>query len=213
MNNKKNSIKPFFSLGITGGIGSGKSTIAQLFAEKGACVIEMDAIAHQLTMSGGKAMDAIAREFGEQFVNPDGSLNRAVMRELVFQDEMARKKLEAILHPMIKHKAQEQANQSKGDYVIYVIPLLTEQSVWQDMSDRILLVDCPEELQIKRVMMRNNMTKEQVQAIMAAQATREERLAIADDVILNDTELDKLLAKVTHLDSKYKKIAEKAASE
>ncbi len=212
MNVKRNASPSFFSLGITGGIGSGKSTIAHLFAERGASVIEMDVIAHQLTAPGGLGMDAIRREFGAQFVNEDGSLNRAKMRELVFQDASAREKLEAILHPMIKEEAQNQANQSKGDYIIFVIPLLTEQPVWQDMPDRILLVDCPEELQINRVMMRNRMEKKQVEAIMAAQATRQERLAIADDVILNDNEIDKLLEKIDYLHSKYKKIAEERKS-
>jgi len=212
MNDTKKISPPFFSVGITGGIGSGKSTIARLFAEKGAEIVEMDEIAHQLTAPDGKAMEAISKTFGEEFVNPDGSLNRAHMRELVFQDASARKKLEAILHPMIKEEAKKQARHSKGKYIIYVIPLLTEQVVWQDMPDRILLVDCPEEIQIERVMIRNKMTKEQVKAIMAAQASRSERLAIADDIILNDTEMDKLLAKVTYLDSKYKKFAEKASS-
>ncbi len=208
---EKNPARSFFSLGLTGGIGSGKSTIARLFADRGAVIVEMDEIAHQLTAPNGKGMDAIRREFGAPFVTPEGALNREKMRELVFQDPLARKKLEAILHPLIKHEAIKQATHSKGEYIIFVIPLLTEQAVWQDLPDRILLVDCPEELQIERVMMRNHMTREQVKAIMAAQASRAERLAIADDVLLNDNKLDNLLDKVAYLDSKYKKLAKRTA--
>ncbi|MDL2285037.1 dephospho-CoA kinase [Oxalobacter sp. OttesenSCG-928-P03] len=204
-----------FSLGITGGIGSGKSTIAKLFAGHGAGVIDLDEIAHALTAPGGRAMAIIRETFGDEFVSENGALDRAKMRELVFQDPSARKRLENILHPMIHQEALDQAHRLKNDYVIFVIPLLVEQPIWQDMARRILLVDCPETLQVRRVMARSGMSKEQVEAIMAAQATREARRAIADDVILNDHDdgVESLLGEVARLDAEYKKMAKKMISE
>ncbi|MCL1886928.1 MAG: dephospho-CoA kinase [Betaproteobacteria bacterium] len=202
---------PFFSLGLTGGIGSGKSTVAKLFAECGAGVIDTDEIAHKLTAPGGRAMNMIRQEFGSAFMSEDGSLNRVKMRELVFQDSSAKKKLENILHPMIRQDALDQAAQLKNAYVIFVIPLLVEQPIWQDMVSRILVVDCPEALQIKRVMVRSQMDREQVESIIAAQATRAERRAVADDMILNDKGMEHLSAEVARLDAEYKKIVEKEA--
>ncbi len=212
MPGSKNSQPAFFSLGLTGGIGSGKSTVARLFAEHGAGIVDMDDIAHRLTAPGGKAMDVIRREFGKAYISEDGSLDRARMRERVFQEPSARKKLEDILHPMIREDARDQASRLKKDYVIFVIPLLTEQPVWQEMTSRILVVDCPEELQIKRVMTRSGMTRQQVESIMATQATRAERKAVADDVILNDNGMEKLSVDVGRLDAAYKKIAQKVAA-
>ncbi len=202
------SRSPLFSLGLTGGIGSGKSTVAKLFAEHGAGIVDMDDIAHKLTAPGGRAMAVIRREFGDEFVSEDGSLDRARMRVLVFQDPSARKRLENILHPMILQEAVDEAAQLDRDYLVFVIPLLTEQSIWQGIASYVLVVDCPEELQIQRVMARSNMRREQVESIMATQATRAERKAIADDVILNDDGVEKLSAVVASLDKKYRKIAE-----
>jgi len=199
----------FFSLGLTGGIGSGKSTVAALFAKCGAGIVDTDDIAHRLTKSGGRAMDVIRHEFGAAYVNDEGALDRAKMRELVFQDPAARKKLEAILHPMIQQDACDQAAKLKTDYIIFVIPLLTEQPVWRVMASRILVVDCSEEDQIRRVIARNGMTREQVRVIMETQATRAERLAIADDVILNESDVENLSVEVARLNAEYKKIAEK----
>lgn len=201
-----------FFLALTGGIGSGKSTVARLFAEHGAGVVDMDDIAHGLTAFDGRAMPLIRQEFGGTFINEDGSLNRAKMRELVFQDPSARKKLENILHPMIRQEALDQAACLKNDYIVFVIPLLAEQPIWQDMASRILVVDCPEELQIRRVIMRNQMSREQVESIMATQATRMERRAVADDVILNENGMEHLSAEVARLDVEYRKIAEKRGS-
>lgn len=202
--------RPAFSLGLTGGIGSGKSTVARLFAERGAAVIDTDDIAHALTAPGGAVMPAIREKFGPEFVSLTGALDRARMRELVFREPAARGELEGILHPMIRQSAFEEAARSGGNYVIFVIPLLTEQAIWQDMPDRILLVDCPEALQISRVMARSKMGREQVQAVMAAQASRAERLAMADDVIVNDGRLEPLSAEVARLDAKYRALAQKA---
>lgn len=207
MPGNESSQPAFFTLGLTGGIGSGKSTVATLFAERGARIVDMDDIAHKLTVPGGKAMDLIRQAFGDAYVRADGSLDRARMRELVFHEQEARKKLESILHPMIHQKAWDQAIQLNGSYVVFVIPLLTEQPVWQKMASRILVVDCPEELQITRVMARSGMTREQVQSIMMTQATRAQRKAIADDVILNDNGVENLSAEVARLDAEYKKIA------
>lgn len=212
MPRSQNAQSAFFSIGLTGGIGSGKSTVAKLFAEHGAGIIDMDDIAHRLTAPDGKAMDVIRREFGEAYVSDDGSLDRARMRELVFQEPSARKKLESILHPMIRQEAWDQAMRLKKDYVIFVIPLLTEQPVWQEMASRILVVDCPEELQIQRVMLRSGMLRQQVESIMATQATRTERKAIADDLILNNNGVENLSVEVSRLDAEYKKIAQKVAA-
>ncbi|NLC24582.1 MAG: dephospho-CoA kinase, partial [Oxalobacter sp.] len=140
MPGSQNAQPAFFSLGLTGGIGSGKSTVAALFAEHGAGIVDMDDIAHRLTAPGGKAMNVIRREFGDAYVSKDGSLDRARMRELVFQEPSAREKLENILHPMIRQHAWDQAVQLKTDYVIFVIPLLTEQPAWQEMASRIQVV-------------------------------------------------------------------------
>lgn len=199
--------RPAFSLGLTGGIGSGKSTVARLFAEKGAAVIDTDDIAHSLTAPGGLAMPAIRAKFGSGFISDNGALNRARMRELVFREPTARGELEGILHPMIRQVAFEKAARLPGNYVVFVIPLLTEQAFWQDMPDRILLVDCPEALQISRVMARSKMEEKEVKAVMAAQASRAERLAIADDVILNDDGLEPLAAEVVRLDAMYRILA------
>lgn len=203
-------LRPAFSLGLTGGIGSGKSTVARLFAERGAAVIDTDDIAHRLTAQGGAAMPAIRARFGPDFVGGDGALDRARMRELVFREPAARSELEGILHPMIRQSAFEEAARSSESYVVFVIPLLTEQAIWQDMPDRILLVDCPEALQISRVMARSRMKEEQVKAVMAAQASRADRLAMADDVIVNDGALEPLAAEVARLDAKYRALAQKA---
>ena len=185
-----------FSIGLTGGIGSGKTMVANLFAEQGATIVDTDDVARNLTLPGGEAIEPIRKEFGEEFIQPDGAMNRSLMRELVFSRADERLKLEAILHPLIRKVSIEQAEAATGTYVIFVIPLLVELPIWHGMGTRILAVDCPEELQIERVMKRNNMSREQVTAIMAAQATRQQRLAIADDVIVNDKSVGEVLKEV-----------------
>lgn len=200
----------YFSVGLTGGIGSGKTTVANLFAERGAEVIDADEIAHQLTVTGGAAIEAIRFQFGPESIQDNGSMSRAFMREKVFKDTDARKKLEAILHPMIRQQSLQMAEASTKDYVIFVVPLLVEQPVWQKMIKRILVVDCSEDLQIKRVIERNKMNTDQVRAIMAAQATREARLELADDVIVNERGLAELVSEVDKLHVFYKKLAKKS---
>ncbi|NIE83253.1 MULTISPECIES: dephospho-CoA kinase [unclassified Burkholderia] len=182
-----------FSVGLTGGIGSGKTTVANRFGARGATLVDTDAIAHQVTAPGGAAMPAIAAAFGPAFVAADESLDRARMRALVFGDEAARKRLEAITHPLIRAETEQQAARANGPYVIFVVPLLVESGSWRRRVDRVLVVDCEVETQIARVMQRNGFAREQVEAIVARQATREARLAAADDVIVNEAAPDAAL--------------------
>jgi len=171
-----------FSVGLTGGIGCGKTTVADMFAELGAAIVDTDQIAHSLTAPHGAAMPAIVAEFGPEFATADGALDRARMRELVFSDSGAKARLEAILHPRIRDATYAAALVATGPYVIFVVPLLIESGAWRERVARVLAIDCPEEVQIARVMARNGLTEEQVKAIMAAQVTRAQRLAAADDV-------------------------------
>jgi dephospho-CoA kinase len=175
-----------FVVGLTGGIGSGKSTVADLFASAGVPIVDTDLIAHRITAPHGVAMAPIAAEFGPEFVAPDGSMDRARMRALVFGDESARKRLEAITHPLIRSETERETREARGPYVIVVVPLLVESGTWKARVDRVLTVDCSVETQIARVMRRNGFTREQVLAIIARQATREARLAAADYVVVND---------------------------
>ncbi len=193
-----------FSVGLTGGIGSGKSTVADLFAAQGVTIVDTDLIAHQITAPGGVAMPKIATEFGAAFVAPDGSLDRARMRTLVFADEGARRRLEAITHPLIRTGTERARRAATGLYVMLVVPLLVESGTWKTRVERVLTVDCSVETQISRVMRRNAFSREQVLAIMARQATREARLAAADDVIVNeDSSIDELRAQVEALHTRY----------
>lgn len=174
------------AVGLTGGIGSGKSTVADLFAARGVPLVDTDVIAHRVTAPHGVAMPQIAAQFGPEFVAADGSMDRARMRALVFGDEAARKRLEAITHPLIRAETERETREANGPYVMLVIPLLVESGAWKTRVNRVLTVDCSVETQIARVMSRNGFTREQVLAIIARQATREARLAAADDVIVND---------------------------
>ncbi|PRX29053.1 dephospho-CoA kinase [Paraburkholderia sp. BL18I3N2] len=197
-----------FAVGLTGGIGSGKSTVADLFAAHGVPLVDTDLIAHRITAPHGIAMPPIAAEFGEAFVAPDGSLDRARMRTLVFSDDSARKRLEGITHPLIRAETERAQRDARGPYVIVVVPLLVESGKWKTRVNRVLTVDCSVETQISRVMSRNNFSREQVLAIIARQATREARLAAADDVIDNDNApLDALTAEVGALHRVYLSLA------
>jgi len=197
-----------FAVGLTGGIGSGKSTVADLFAKRGVTLVDTDVIAHRITAPQGLAMPSIVTEFGPSFVAEDGSLDRARMRALVFSDETARKRLEAITHPLIRAETERQRQQAPGPYVIVVVPLLVESGSWKTRVNRVLAVDCSVETQIARVMRRNAFTREQVLAIIARQATREARLAAADDVIVNDNRsLEELDVDVDQLHRTYVSLA------
>jgi dephospho-CoA kinase len=175
-----------FVVGLTGGIGSGKTFVAELFARRGVTVVDTDVIAHRITAPHGAAMPRIASEFGTEFVAPDGSLDRAKMRAVVFTDDTAKARLESITHPIIRAETEREMQAAAGPYVITVVPLLVESGAWKTRVDRVLVIDCSLENQVARVMRRNGFTREQVLAIIARQAPREARLAAADDVILNE---------------------------
>jgi dephospho-CoA kinase len=198
-----------FSIGLTGGIGSGKTTVADMFAARGVPVIDTDLIAHQITAPGGLAMPLIESAFGPQYVAADGSLDRARMRTRVFGDGAAKAQLESITHPLIRAESERQRNLARGAYHIVVVPLLVEAGPRAVKTDRVLVVDCPVDTQIDRVMQRNGFSRDQVLAIIARQATREARLAAADDVIVNDAQatLDTLEREVEALHANYVRMA------
>ena len=175
-------------LGLTGGIGSGKSSVARRLAAHGALVVDTDALAHALTAPGGGAIPAIAAAFGDDMLAADGSMDRAKMRALVFGDPAQRRRLEAILHPMIAAGTRAQASRAgAGQAVVFDVPLLTESGAWRARVDRVLVVDCPTATQVARVVARSGWTPEAVERTIAQQATRAQRRAIADAVIVNDT--------------------------
>ena len=193
-------------IGLTGGIASGKSTVADLFAAAGVPIIDTDVIAREVVEPGQPALEEIRAAFGNDVIAEDGRLDRAAMRKLVFSDHDARRRLEAILHPRIGAATIEQANAAGGAYQLIVVPLLTESAL-KDAMDRILVVDCSEETQLERLLARDAESSEQARRILAAQASREERLAIADDVITNDASLDELRTAVDELHRQYLDLA------
>ena len=193
-----------YRIGLTGGIGSGKSTVAAFFEECGVTVIDSDAISHQLTQPGGGALEAIHSSFGESYFSVGGEMNRARMRQLVFSDETAKHRLESILHPLIRVQMLAQAESAKNSpYLLLAIPLLFETSNYLPLVQRTLIVDCAETTQIVRAMQRSGLTELEVRAIMAKQISRSERLRAADDVIQNDAGLDALRLQVANLHQRY----------
>lgn len=192
-----------FTVGLTGGIGSGKSTVADLFAELGVPVIDTDLIAHQLTKPGGEALEAIREKFPDAVMRADGTLDRAALRRIVFSDAAARKQLEAILHPRIRREVEHRLNQLQAPYAIVVIPLLVETNDYRDLLNHVLVVDCTEAQQIERTMARSLLSREEVVAILAAQASREQRLAAADDVLTNMATPKALRTEVSMLHQRY----------
>lgn len=197
-----------FSIGLTGGIGSGKTTVSDMFAKLGAHIIDTDLIAHQLTAPNGKAIEPIIAAFGADIIDSAGAMNRQEMRKLVFKDPTAKRQLEAILHPMIRSECEHLATSGGGAYPIFVVPLLVESGNWNQRVTRVLVVDCEEQTQINRVMSRNGFSRHQVEDIMQVQASRDERLAIADDVIHSDENLDDIWKKIKDLHQKYLKLAQ-----
>lgn len=192
-----------FTVGLTGGIGSGKTTVANMFADLGASLVDTDLIAHALTAKNGAAIEAISDTFGGDFILPSGAMDRAKMRQHVFGHPAEKIRLEAILHPLIRQETEAAANRASGPYTLFVVPLLVESGTWKQRVNRVLLVDCSEETQIARVMNRNGMTREQVLAIMQTQASRDQRLKAADDLIQSEATLDDIRIKVAHLHDKY----------
>lgn len=196
-------------IGLTGGIGSGKTAVSDLLGKLGAGVIDTDLISHQITAPGGKAIPLITKEFGADFIDPQGALDRPKMRALVFADSNARQALEKITHPLIQQETAKQAFElakSGAPYLVFVVPLLIESGSWVNLIDYLIVVDCPEEIQIQRVMHRSNMTRLDVENILKAQTSRKVRLAAANAVIENQGSLDELKSEVLRLHQELLKI-------
>jgi len=191
-------------IGLTGGIGCGKSTVADMFAKLGAAIIDTDVIAHRLTQANGVAIPTIRSAFGNACIKDDGALDRDKMRGLIFSDTAAKQRLELILHPLILEQARTQLQQLLASpYVIIVVPLLPDSPAFQQLVQRILVVDCTEESQVSRVIGRSSMSEAEVRAVIAQQTPRADRLKLADDVIHNDNGMDSLSAQVAALHQRY----------
>lgn len=197
---------PAYRVALTGGIASGKTTVAKLFADLGVPVIDTDVIAREVVEPGQPALAAVVEAFGRDVLGDDGRIDRRRMRQRIFTDPDARRRLEATLHPAIRNEMERQSREADGAYQVLVIPLFTEGKR-RDHVDRVLLVDVPEELQYERLMSRDGVAREQAQASLLAQATRAERLAMADDVVCNTGRVDDLREKVAELDEKYRRLA------
>jgi len=195
-------------IGLTGGIGSGKTAVSDQLGKLGAGIIDTDVIAHQITAANGSAIELIRKHFGPDYIDANGALDRAKMRTLVFANPEAKKALEAITHPLIRQETIKQAFQlAKGaPYLVFVVPLLLESGTWIDLIDQLVVVDCPVETQISRVMQRNNLPRAEVEKILQSQASREDRLAHANFVIENQGSLDQLIEEANQLNQKILKI-------
>ncbi len=196
-----------YVVGLTGGIGSGKSAAAAEFARLGAAVVDTDAIAHELTAPNGAAIEAIRRLFGDQYIAADGAMDRAKVRQLAFSDANAKQRLEALLHPLIRDESQRRIAQAAAPYVVLVVPLLVESRAYRERVQRVLVVDCPEEEQVARVRQRSGLAEDEIRRIIAAQAPRAQRLAAADDVIDNGGPLQALAGQVRRLHERYLELA------
>lgn len=196
-------------IGLTGGIGSGKTTVSDLFSELGIDVVDADVVSRQLTAADGGAMLEIIKQFGHEAASPDGSMNRRFMRELVFSDPSAKTALENILHALIRRECQRQLDASKSPYTILSVPLLIESPFWRSSIDRLLVVEAPEALRIERVVRRSNLTSEAVKKIISTQATTAQRLNAADDVMENVGTREMLKSSVLKLHSMYLFLAKK----
>lgn len=183
-------------VGLTGGIGSGKTAAARCFAAQGVAVVDTDELSHALTAPGGRAMPTLVARFGPDFQRADGALDRLRMRELVFRQPSARRELEAILHPMILEDSLAALAGAQGPYAVLVVPLLFESQAYRDVVDRTLLIDCDEEVQVARVMQRSGLSEPQVRAIMATQMPRGDKRRLADDIIDNSGSLSELALQV-----------------
>jgi dephospho-CoA kinase len=201
------STKTSWRIGLTGGIGSGKSTVGRMLIDRGAALIDADQIARELTAPGGLAMAAIAEVFGPEFVDASGALDRSRMRERAFSQPAARKQLEAIIHPLVAQVTEAQARTAEAagkQLLVFDIPLLVESIQWPRKLDAVAVVDCPTDTQITRVMQRNALDRSAIEAIIASQATRQQRRAAADIVLFNDKlTLDELKAQVDTLAQRF----------
>jgi len=196
-----------YCVGLTGGIGSGKSTVARLLADHGAGLVDTDLIAHQLTSVSGRAMPALKEAFGLNAIAADGALHREYMRKLAFSDPTAKAKLEAILHPMIREEVGLQLSSVRADYALLVVPLLVESKHYQSLCNRIIVVECPDDIQIRRVVARNGLSEAEVRRIMAAQSSPDARRAIADELVDNSGSLEDLTFLVESLHERLLKLA------
>ena len=195
-----------FRVALTGGIASGKSTVADMFGKLGAVLIDTDIIAREVVQPGTRGLQDIVDAFGPGLLDADGMLDRPAMRRLVFADDARRRQLEAILHPNIRQEAQRQMQTRGGPYQIVIVPLLVESPL-KDLVDRIVVVDCSEEIQLERLLARDSGTNSQARRMIAAQSSREERLALADDVIENDQDIDHTRGQVAALHARYLTLA------
>jgi len=200
-----------FVVGLTGGIGSGKSAAAEEFARLGADVVDTDAIAHDLTRAGGAAIEALRGSFGDSVLDATGAMDRGRMRAKVFGDPAAKAQLEAVLHPLIRAESERRIAGSPAPYVVHVVPLLLESPDYRRRCARVLVVDCPRPLQVERVRRRSGLAEDEIQRIIASQASREARLAAADDVIDNSGSLGALHKQVRKLHERYGELARYAA--
>jgi len=199
-----------YCVGLTGGIGSGKSAASDRFGEFGAGVVDTDEISRELTAPAGAAIEEIRKQFGPEFVTADGGLDRARMRRLVFADAAARRKLEAILHPLIRARTRAAIAAAAQPYVVVVVPLLLETGACAELVQRVLVVDCEEAAQVRRTMARSGLSAGEVREIMATQLPRAERLRRADDVLANDGDLPALQRRVARLHAQYLDLARAA---
>ncbi|MEZ9158717.1 dephospho-CoA kinase [Vibrio lentus] len=200
-------------IGLSGGIASGKTTVANLFNEHfNIDIVDADIVAREVVALGSEGLKQIATHFGEEVLLEDGALNRAKLREVIFTDPTEKQWLNELLHPMIRNKIDSDLSKVASPYALLVAPLLVENQM-QGMADRVLIVDVPTEVQIERTMSRDNVSKEQVTAILKSQASREQRLAVADDVIKNHTKNQELLPQITDLHQKYLAISTVDGSE
>lgn len=194
-------------IGLTGGIGCGKSSVARIFAALGAAVIDTDEIAHRLTARGAPTLAAIIEQFGSSYQLPDGNLDRARLRKRVFSDHAAKEKLETLLHPLIKQQVVSEMAEAQGPYLVLVIPLFFETGAYRDLVDRVLVVDCDENQQISRTMSRSRLSAEDVRTVMAHQAPRAERIKQADDILSNQGNHANLEEHVKELHQHYLALA------
>ncbi len=209
MNTVHNNTRGKLQVGLTGGVGSGKTAVSNRFNQLGITVIDTDVISRQLTEPNGLAIDPIRVYFGPQAINQDNALNRHYMRQLILNNTSHRKILESILHPLIRTHVQEQLKQVLSPYVLIVIPLLAENPEWLKQLDEIVVIDCDEALQIQRVMLRNQWPKQQIQQMIAVQASRQARLQIATEVLTNNADLDNLYSQIDVLHQKFLQNASK----
>ena len=194
-------------IGLTGGIGSGKSAAAAEFARLGATVVDTDAIAHELTCAGGAAISGVRRLFGETYIDASGAMDRRKMRDLVFANPGAKQRLEALLHPVIREESQRRIAAATGPYVVHVVPLLIESADYRKRVDRVLVIDCPDAQRLARVQARSGLASDEVRRIFAAQATPAERRAAADDLVDNGGSLEELHEQIRALHRRYLELA------